>query len=751
MAQYVLLPHGGLLPVAVALVIATLAGLAFRGKWRLRIVLATGFAVVGVIWSFGHYQLFIAPAERLAGTQAALSARVTDYPEKGENSYSVNILPLTDGVPRVKCRLYSYDDISSLRPGDVIETTATFTSALTWRGEDTDYNTSRGIFAVAYAKGEVAVTGSWPGAFLYFPKTLSQALKAGIDNCWPADTAGFIKAIVTGDKSTLSEDAALYGAMGTAGLMHVVAVSGMHISFLLGLIQTLTGRRGRAAFIAVPIIVVFAAMTGGNPSVVRAGFMQVLLLLAPTLRRESDAITSISAVLALLLAVNPASAASVSLQLSFAAMAGIILITPRVYAWFGLKRSKSASAAAKATGKLKRYALASLSSTIGALAFSTPLTALHFGYVALFSPLTNLLCLWAVSLCFSLGILIAFLGPAIPAAAACAAWVVSWPARYVFTVVTIIAKIPFAALYTVNNIAGWWLAFAYVIFIGTYLAKGKGKFNPILPICMTVTSLCVVMLLTFWTLSPVGGSAKAKIIVLDVGQGQCIAVLTEDSAVLIDCGSSGSSSAAASAASEVLAANGISRVDMLILTHFHADHANGAARLIAALDVERVVMPEENFDEDSDSIYNKIVSAAGEAGTELIYITEDSVISADGVEYYIWAPMGNYEENERGLIIMADFGEFEAVVTGDVNSYTERRLIRKAEFPDTELLVAGHHGSKYSTCEELIAALNPELAVISVGYNTYGHPSQEALDRLQAHGMEIYRTDISGNITIEVG
>ena len=108
---------------------------------------------------------------------------------------------------------------------------------------------------------------------------------------------------------------------------------------------------------------------------------------------------------------------------------------------------------------------------------------------------------------------------------------------------------------------------------------------------------------------------------------------------------------------------------------------------------------------------------------------------------------GGGETNEEGLSVLCTAGEFDALITGAMDQVIEGRLIKYGDLPDIEVLVAGHHGSKYSTSEKLLLAVRPELAVISVGYNTYGHPAPETLERLAAAGCEIYRTDWSGTVT----
>ena len=117
----------------------------------------------------------------------------------------------------------------------------------------------------------------------------------------------------------------------------------------------------------------------------------------------------------------------------------------------------------------------------------------------------------------------------------------------------------------------------------------------------------------------------------------------------------------------------------------------------------------------------------------------------------LFAPVGAGDENERGLIVLAGTGDFDALIMGDADMATERKFVQLAQLPDLELLVAGHHGSKYSTSLELLEAARAETAVISVGWNSYGHPAWETLRRLELMGLEIYRTDEDGSVTVRTG
>lgn len=141
---------------------------------------------------------------------------------------------------------------------------------------------------------------------------------------------------------------------------------------------------------------------------------------------------------------------------------------------------------------------------------------------------------------------------------------------------------------------------------------------------------------------------------------------------------------------------------------------------------------------------------AEEKGSEVLLFSEDGSVSFGAASLRIYAPLGKGETNEAGLSVLATCGSFDVLITGDMGETVEKRLVRYGDLPDIELLVVGHHGSKYSTGEELLEATRPEYAAISVGYNTYGHPAEETLERLAAAGCAVYRTDQMGTVSVRV-
>ena len=135
---------------------------------------------------------------------------------------------------------------------------------------------------------------------------------------------------------------------------------------------------------------------------------------------------------------------------------------------------------------------------------------------------------------------------------------------------------------------------------------------------------------------------------------------------------------------------------------------------------------------------------------DVVYVEKEGAFPMGQASLRLYPPLGEGDLNEQGLTVLCSAGDYDVLITGDMAGSTEKKLTERYPLPDIELLVVGHHGSKYSSTKEFLEAVRPETAVISVGDNSYGHPTDEALLRLMAAGCEIYRTDLQGNILLTV-
>ena len=244
-------------------------------------------------------------------------------------------------------------------------------------------------------------------------------------------------------------------------------------------------------------------------------------------------------------------------------------------------------------------------------------------------------------------------------------------------------------------------------------------------------------------------SASATFTAIDVGQGQCICVLSGKRAVLIDCGSTSYAEYdAGDRAAAYLRSRGIDSVDAIVFTHLHEDHANGFKRLCASMSVKKVVIPEK-LDKDEELLW-EIISCAIAHGAEVERASGGELEFCGRICLSLLSTEARGDQNERCMPVIVSVGSYDMIVTGDAPSSAEKAMIGQRELSGIEALVVGHHGSKTSSCEEYLRAVSGRTAIISVGKNNYGLPSPEVLERLNAFGYTVFRTDRDGNVEIRV-
>lgn len=588
------------------------------------------------------------------------------------------------------------------------------------------------------------------GVIIYIlgiPGKIAGAVGGSIDNIFPERLAPFIRAITIGDASSLKADATVYTPLMISGIAHIVAVSGMHVSFLISMISPfLRGRRSRAVA-AIPLLLLFMAVSGFSPSVCRAVIMHIFVIIAPLCKRRSDGTTSVFAALLALVITNPASITSVGLQLSFLSTLGLVLLNPVISNTFTDAAKKAPALQKRYVRSVCRFVISGFSTSLSALAFSLPLTAYYFGYVAVFAPITNLITLWAASFAFCGGIIASILGLIFEPLGLAAAWIAGIPADWIIFAAKLITRIPFAAVYISNTYILGWLLYVYAAVVILVLLKGRLR-AVLWTLGSSAVTLVLALLLTATV--PAGG---LRITVLDVGQGQSIVLTDSNASAVIDCGGTygGSGQSAPVAAASYLQENAALPVDALILTHFHADHAGGVPDLLSREQFNTLIIPDPSLG-DVTELEDEIISLAVELGIDIIVVTETLEMSFGSSIITVFPPFGDVDENEACLTVLVSDGSWDALITGDMPSRTELLLLEYADLPDTELFIAGHHGSKYSSSNDLLEEITPEIVIISVGAeNSYGHPASEALKRFADIGAEVYRTDISGSITVKSG
>ena len=728
------LPSSYMLVSSALLMVALYIFFSLKGSGKRIFVKCAAAYFAGLLCFAAHWFAYVYTAEKLDGS--IMELRVLAKTDAAELSDSIRFDAELSMKGFPSMGVIVYDDTGSLneiKTGQYAVFTGKLRSASMRYGERYDYYHTKGQFLTINVEQCGTIEGE---ASLPILKALRNSLIERVDSVFSADHAVFMRALMTGDKDTFYDDLSLYTDMSRAGLMHIVAVSGMHISILMSFLCIILGRSRTGSIACIVIIWIFVLMTGASPSAVRAGIMNSFLLMAVIFGRESDVLSSLSIALALILFFNPFAAASVSLQLSFTAVVGIVL-TNRRFRRMGLYRHSEHS-------KFVNYLVDTTVSSVGVIVFTTPLTAAHFGSVNLLSPISNVLCLWAVTYCFCFAYIACILPSFLALIAKLFALAASLLCDYICMVAKLISEIPFATVYTSAPYFILWIIISYMLIVALFVFSKKTKMLYYVYAAAISSAILAVAMLATGIYYGSGNTFS----VIDVGQGQSVVAMSGRETLMVDCGNIMSLDDAGDISGQYLLGRGRRELDLLILTHLHTDHADGVAQLMEFVKVKRLVLPA--YASDDGVLLAEILSSAAKNNVSVSIIEENSTLNLGSLNINLYTPRAGSKGNENCMFVRISAGEYDCMISADNPMSRERELVRSNALDNTELVIVGHHGSRYSSSEEYLSALGGETAIISCGYNTYGHPTEEVLERLEKYGYNILRTDLDGNIEIRV-
>ena len=723
---------GGVLLLALAWLFAARKQKYFRRGLLILLPLAVSLAYFA-----GYDHLVRQPIEDRCGAASDFTATVCDWPQATERGARVTVE--LEGYHRARAVLYGEAELLAARPGDTVTGTAQWQSAAHFDSDDVTHFNARGVYALLYGREDVRLSAGDGDALRWLPQRAGKAFREKVAAIWDdARVSGFLTAELTGDKSAMDDGD--YLAMQETGLAHLFAVSGLHCAFLVTLLALLISRRQRLlCAVTIPLLLFYMVMVGMSPSVVRARIMQIFLLIAPLFRRGSDPLTSLAAALLVILLCNPFAAASVSLQLSFSATLGMVLLSPRLYklltGWYKGKCRPLRTALC--------FVAANLSATLSAVVFTAPLTAWYFRIFVLVAPLSSLLAVPAAGWSFMAAFVTVLLGFVWLPLASLLGWI-SWAlVRYILWIANGMMSWRYHAVYFTNPYLIYWLLFLYAAFIGC-AATPDGKRKYLLATMLSVATLTAAI----WVNRQDYQYGVLTALTLDVGQGESVILTSGGETALVDCGSSNSYKDPGGLAADTLHSMGVRELSAVVVTHYHADHTNGLYEVLRRIPVQTIYLPDI---EDEYGVRERLVSLAEEKGAQVTYVTKETADTLGDTVLTIYPPVQSGGDlNELGLTALASAGDFDLLITGDMSGSTEKKLVETYALPDIEVLVVSHHGSRYSSNIRFLKAVTPEAAVISVGDNNYGHPSEETLQRLLAVGADIWRTDQQGTIRITV-
>ena len=248
--------------------------------------------------------------------------------------------------------------------------------------------------------------------------------------------------------------------------------------------------------------------------------------------------------------------------------------------------------------------------------------------------------------------------------------------------------------------------------------------------------------------APAVTDGEAMFHFIDVGQGDAILVTTTKGTMLID--SSDDISRIREALDSYLKSANITTIDYLVFTHPDADHIGNADFIIENYDIKNILLPDCVA---TTKVYERMLTAMENSDANVIIPEPGYVFYLGEMQNTVLAPLGDYKDvNDMSIVIKSVFGNTSVMLTGDAETESEGDIVERwsADALDSDILKVGHHGSRTSTTDEFLAKVSPSIAVISCGEgNRYGHPHTELIERLEAAGIPVYRTDVDGTVVFK--
>ncbi len=634
-----------------------------------------------------------------------------------------------------KLSLYLRGDdalLQAVRLGQEVRVTANL-----WRSDEAtnpgqfsyaNYRRARNLRSYATAKIEDATFADTPARPGDRIERLRASLGERIDRLFP-NNAPLARALVLGDRSGLSEEDRQSYAQ--AGAAHLLAISGMHLSILAGIIALILGRflhRDIAFWITLALLCGYSVLTGFAPSMARALMMYALFGLGPIAGRRSDGITRLGAALLIHLLIRPAAMLDTGFVLSYGATAGIVLLASPLSRLPLLERALGGHEFVRSPARRAfRWAAGTLAMTLAAQIAILPAVVNAYGSQPVWSLLTNLI---AAPLTM-LGYIPALIGTLLNLAPVAAA--ADWLFGLLTKLVTGIAALPFSSVRVARFplwLSGLCIAVCFASSELSRLPKGLRRFLPFaVVLAIPLANLCA------WCTT-----LGVSVVFLDAGQADCAVLRCQGHVYLVDAGDD------YSPAADYLSAMNYTP-DALFLTHPHADHAFGLADILEVCTPRRIYLSVNWNRFEIDPELQAALDEAQARGAELISTRAGDEISlSEDVNLSVLSPQAGISAdsaNEDSLILRMEYGDARALFLADAPAEVAEGLAG-----DIDLMKVAHHGARDGTSAALLAETSPSAAVISVGRdNSYGHPAEATLELLEAAGAKVWRTDQSGAIT----
>lgn len=556
------------------------------------------------------------------------------------------------------------------------------------------------------------------------------------------EAAPVFSAMVLGEKGELPKETKMRYQM--AGIIHILAISGLHISLLgMGLYELLkkTGLGiWSAGFLSLIVMIFYGEMTGESVSAMRAVSMFLIATGAKILGRIYDMMTALSVSAMILLLESPAYLYNTGFLLSFGAVLGVGAVLPVFFKFFGVKNK----------------ILKSLMGSVCVQLTTLPVMLWFYGEVSIIGIFLNLLVLPTVGIVLISGVFTALIGCIFPGLAVC----VSLPGRLMLfaydKLCRLGASLPFST-WMPGQPKIWQAVVYYILLFSVTGAAGfliKKEVKNRRKLYLAKSGLVISLAAALFVLSQ-RDRLHMEITCLDIGQGDAIVTqLPTGEVFLVDGGSSNKKNIGQYQLLPFLKNQGISYVDAVFISHTDEDHISGVREILEymekrliSLKIGNLILP--GISEKTEA-WREFEALAKKVGIQVMTANRGDDFRIGEGKISVLSPKkgaSGEDVNEDAVVFLLSYKNFRGLFTGDVGEETEKKLL--SVLSDVDFLKVGHHGSGYSSTQAFLDKIKPEVSVISCSEsNTYGHPSPETIKRLEKSGSRVEYTMKSGAVTV---
>lgn len=721
-----LLAGAGVVLAACALALVTAA---WRARATILSLLAIG-ALLGCALACGS-ELSLRHDERALGSLQAGAHVFTAVADASPSEFGASVTARMESAAGGSVRVRVLMDEATVRCGE------RFSASVTLDAADPD------VAARLRAQGVVGTVSAYtpveplPREGVIGALVGLRARAIALFDGYSGEGAALCTAILLGDRTDLAREEAFYEDVKAIGLAHIIAVSGSHLVVVVGMVECSlralrTPRRVRIVVVGC-FMGAYVVLTGMPISAIRAAVMSSIALAAPFARRRSGGLSALAVCALAILAADPTCATSLSLQLSVASTLGIMAFMPLVRSWVVTIAPRIPAALADA-----------VSMTFAASALTLPLTIPAFSQIPLISPLANVLAGPAFALLCCAGLAAVTVSIIVPPVASVALAPIVWLAQAIAEGVAVLAAIPYAAIPVTAEAVPLALG-GVVLYVVAWAVWPQPTARALR---YAIAAACALFVAATFVLPRFGGD---EVVMLDVGQGDSFLIRSQGASLLVDTGMSDS------LLLEGLAKAGVARLDAVLITHPDADHCKALASLRSTVQVGRVLVARDGLSCPCENCEGLRADADRVAPGALGALSPGETVRVGAFSLHVIGPDAYEDEggNADSVCFVLEHGSAQdsapawtALFCGDAEAETLRAYVDEGRVARVDVLKVAHHGAKASLDEELTAALDPDIALVSAGEdNPYGHPTEEALSLLEGVGAAVFRTDEDGAVT----